>query len=229
MVPNGTNDKRLAVKKRKAGAAKSDFLASSSTRQRILDAAFKAFLKRGFDRTSTLEIATGAKVSKRELYAHFKNKGALFAAGIRGRTDTMRVPLVSPDLSTPAALEKTLQTFGVSLLTGVTHPHVLAVHRLVIAESVRTPELATILNREGREANVGALAEIIREAQAKDFLGAGDPRDLAAVFTSLLWGDLFNQLLLRVRKEPTGAEIATRARDATRAFLALHATKAEPR
>jgi AcrR family transcriptional regulator len=193
-----------------------------STRQRILDAAFKSFLKRGYDRTSTLEIATEAKVSKRELYAHFKNKEALFAAGIKHRTDQMRVPLVSPDISSPASLARTLHAYGVSLLTGVTHPHVLAVHRLVIAESMRSPSLATILDREGRQANANALIGLMRAAQARGFLDASDPSQLALVFSSLLWGDLFTRLLLRVEKPPSPDQIERRARDATHAFLELH-------
>ncbi len=36
---------------------------------RILDAAFEAFREKGYAATSTLEIATRARVSKRELYA----------------------------------------------------------------------------------------------------------------------------------------------------------------
>jgi AcrR family transcriptional regulator len=200
---------------------------SAPARQRILDAAFKAFLKRGYDRASTLEIATDAKVSKRELYAQFKNKEALFAAGIKHRTDKMRVPLISPDISSPASLARTLHAYGVSLLSGVTHPHVLAVHRLVIAESMRSPSLATILDREGRQANANALIELMRAAQARGFLDASDPSQLAVVFSSLLWGDLFTRLLLRVEKSPSPDEIDRRAREATRAFLELHERSAE--
>ncbi|HEY4834688.1 MAG TPA: TetR family transcriptional regulator, partial [Bradyrhizobium sp.] len=37
-------------------------------RTRILDAAFSAFMESGYAETSTLEIATRARVSKRELY-----------------------------------------------------------------------------------------------------------------------------------------------------------------
>ena len=193
-----------------------------SKRERILDAAFGAFLTKGFSGTSTLEIATRAKVSKRELYALFKNKEDLFAAGIKGRTDLMRTPLVSPDLSSAEALKKTLMAYGVSLLTGVTHPHVLAVHRLVIAEAQRAPELAAILDREGRQANVTALAATIRDAQARGLVGPGDPTALAHVFSAILWGDLFTRLLLRVEKEPSRAEIERRAREATATFLVLH-------
>ena len=193
-------------------------------RERILDAAFATFLTHGYAGASTLAIATRAKVSKRELYSYFESKADLFAAGIKGRTDLMRMPLVSPDLSGPAALADTLRAYGVSLLTGITHRHVLAVHRLVIAESQRSPELALILDREGRQTNVGALAEMIGEAQSRKLLRAGDPVALASLFSSLLWGDLFIKLLLRVEKSPSRKEIARRSREATDIFLKLYAS-----
>jgi len=40
----------------------------TKVRERILEAAFRAFRKSGYATTSTLEIATRARVSKRELY-----------------------------------------------------------------------------------------------------------------------------------------------------------------
>jgi AcrR family transcriptional regulator len=39
----------------------------AAVRERILEAAFAAFMKSGYAMTSTLEIATRARVSKREL------------------------------------------------------------------------------------------------------------------------------------------------------------------
>ena len=48
----------------KSGVADTD---EAPMRQRILEAAFSAFMERGFAETSTLEIATRAKASKREL------------------------------------------------------------------------------------------------------------------------------------------------------------------
>ena len=45
-----------------------------AVRRRILEAAFAAFTKSGYAAASTLEIATRARVSKRELYALVGNK-----------------------------------------------------------------------------------------------------------------------------------------------------------
>ena len=46
----------------------------TEVRERILDAAFTAFMKSGYAAASMLEIATRASVSKRELYALVGNK-----------------------------------------------------------------------------------------------------------------------------------------------------------
>src|SRR5260370_24916428 len=70
----------------------------TEVRARILDAAFAAFMKSGYTTTSTLEIATDARVSKRELYALVGNKKEILVAGIRAPATRLPVP---PDLPVP--------------------------------------------------------------------------------------------------------------------------------
>ena len=50
------------------------------TRQRILEAAYKLFRRKGFTRVGVDEIATAAIVTKRTLYYHFRSKDALLEA-----------------------------------------------------------------------------------------------------------------------------------------------------
>jgi AcrR family transcriptional regulator len=50
------------------------------TRQRILDAAYRQFRRRGYSRVGVDEIAAAAKLTKRTLYYDFKSKDALLAA-----------------------------------------------------------------------------------------------------------------------------------------------------
>ena len=61
-------------------------------RERILGAAMKAFMELGYAQTSTLEIATRAQVSKREIYALFGSKQAILAACVADRAQRMRLP-----------------------------------------------------------------------------------------------------------------------------------------
>ena len=51
---------------------------SRSRRERILDAAFTAFAKRGYRDTAVDDIATAAETSKGGIYFHFPSKEAIF-------------------------------------------------------------------------------------------------------------------------------------------------------
>ena len=195
---------------------------SSSIHERILQAAFTLFRERGFSSTSMLEIVTRARVSKRDLYALFNNKHAVLAAGISERAQQMRRPLdpaTAPQ--TRDGLATLLVEFGVSLLKTVCHPEVLTVFRLAIAESDRAPEISRALDCSGREANQKALIELIRKAQARGLVVAGDPDVLAGRYFAALLGGLQIQLLLRVRQTPSKREIDARARAATETLMAL--------
>jgi AcrR family transcriptional regulator len=53
---------------------------SQKTQQRILDASYLLFRRRGYTRVSMDEIAAAAAVTKRTLYYHFSSKDSLLAA-----------------------------------------------------------------------------------------------------------------------------------------------------
>jgi AcrR family transcriptional regulator len=199
--------------------------AEPSLRERVLKAAFGVFRKRGFSGASTLEIATRAKVSKRDLYALFGSKHAMLGACIKERAARMRRPieLAAPVPASSATVAATLVEFGTAILRVVSHPDVLTVHRLAIAESDRAPEIARALDRNGREANHAALAGWLAQAQAQGLIDAGDPAAMAAHFIATLWGGLLVQLLLRVREAPGTQEIEARAHAATDTILTLYA------
>ena len=190
-------------------------------RDRILDAAFAAFMKSGYAMTTTLEIATRACVSKRELYALVGNKQEMLIACISERAKRLNVPADLPMICDRETLEQVLASFGAKLVLEVSDPAVIAVFRLAIAEAVRAPEVAHALNSIGRAAARAALLRIMAESQASGLL-TGSPDELAEQFAGLLWRDLMVSLLLGVTERPSPNEIARRARDATVAFLQLH-------
>jgi AcrR family transcriptional regulator len=193
----------------------------AEVRARILDAAFAAFTKSGYAATSTLEIATRARVSKRELYALVGNKQEMLIACISARATRLQVPADLPVPHDREALAHVLASFGTQLLREITDPTVIAVFRLAIAEAVHAPEVAQTLDSIGRETSRAALRQIMARAQASGLLN-GRPAELAEQFGGLLWGNLMVSLLLRVAERPNSREVAARARDATAAFLQLH-------
>jgi AcrR family transcriptional regulator len=193
----------------------------TSVRARILDAAFQAFMKNGYAASSTLEIATRARVSKRELYALVGDKQAMLIECISARARRFRVPANFPLPRDHESLAQILAAFGTRLVREITDPTVIAVFRLAIAEAVNAPEVAQALDSIGREASRAALRQIMAQAQTSELL-EGRPAELAEQFGGLLWGNLMISLLLGVAKRPSLREITARARDATAAFLRLH-------
>jgi AcrR family transcriptional regulator len=195
---------------------------SAEVRERILAAAFEAFTERGYAATSTLEIATRARVSKRELYALVGNKQRMLITAIGERAKRLQVPADMPTLRDRATLAQVLTAFGIQLVREVSDPNVVAVFRLAIAEAVPAPEVARTLDSLGRETSRAALRQIMSEARAAGLID-GRPADLAEQFAGLLWRDLMISLLLGVAQRPTPRAIEARANDATKAFLRLHA------
>ena len=190
-------------------------------RQRILGAAFSAFMANGYAETSTLEIATRARVSKRALYELVGNKQEMLVACISERAQRLRVPTDLPEPRDRETLARALAAVGTQLLREISDPTVIAVFRLAIAEAVRAPEVARALDSIGGETSRAALREIMTRAQRAGIL-SGDPREMAEHFAGLLWGNLMVGLLLRVVDRPSPREFARRARNATAAFLRLY-------
>ena len=103
---------REALPRRKVWSRNENFLSSACVVSagdddmgaRILRAAFKAFTENGYAGTSTLQIATRAKVSKRDLYAIFANKQAMLVSCIKTRLEKMRIHPPGCCLPPPAKL-----------------------------------------------------------------------------------------------------------------------------
>jgi AcrR family transcriptional regulator len=200
---------------------------TTDVRSRILDAAFAAFMKSGYATTSTLEIATRARVSKRELYALVGNKQEILIACISERATRLKVPADLPVPHDRETLAQILTSFGAQLVREIADPTVITVFRLAIADAVRAPEVAQALDSIGRETSRAALRQIMSQAQASGLL-EGRPAELAEQFGGLLWGNLMVSLLLGVAERPSSRETTARARDAAAAFLQLHPLPGHP-
>jgi AcrR family transcriptional regulator len=213
--------KKPSQPRAKRGAAK---LAADvdSPRERILEAAMCAFMERGYAETSTLEIATRARVSKRELYALFGSKAAMLEACIGERVAHIQPPSDLPVLRDRDAFAVLLERFGAVFLKEICRPEVVAVYRLAIAEARRSPQVARTLDLAGQRASRDALCAILAPAQAGGIIAAGDLKAMAREYFALLWADLILGLLLRLGETPDAKEIAGRASRATDAFLRLH-------
>jgi AcrR family transcriptional regulator len=192
-------------------------------RRRILRAAFEEFMQRGYAGTSTLDIASRAKVSKRDLYAEFGSKHAMLEACIAERAERMRLPLQLPAPSDRDGVVATLVAFGATLLREAARPEVITVYRLAIGEAERSPDIARTLDTLGRAQTRQALSRLFVNGQSAGLIGPGNPGDMAEDFIALLWrGGLLMRLQLGTTAAPGAKECERRAENAAVSLLKLY-------
>jgi AcrR family transcriptional regulator len=186
-----------------------------SMRQRILDAAFTAFMRFGYGGASTSQIARLAQVSKRDLYALFGSKQAMLAGCVIERAARMRHQLTLPAPTSREGLNETLIAFGTAMLLEISQPEVLATYRLAILEAENAPDIALTLDRCGRQENAAAINGLMAEARSTGLLHGGEASDMAGLFMGvLLGGGFLVRLLMRVAAPPAEAEARQRAEQA---------------
>jgi AcrR family transcriptional regulator len=190
-------------------------------RDRILSAAMRTFMEYGFAAATTLEIATRAKVSKRELYALVGNKEQMLAACVAGRGRRMRLPEGFPAPADMASLESALRQYGIILLKELMDPDVLAVFRLGISESKRSPGIAASINEQGHKPANAALESLLRSAHTAKLLVGDDFHSMVAHYRGLLLADRMVYVLLGTVPPPSTTEIDRQAEEAAHLFLRL--------
>jgi AcrR family transcriptional regulator len=139
--------------------------------ERILDAAAKVFLERGFDGASIELIAETARSGKPTIYSRFPNKEALFAAACEYRITAKNARLRS-QRPAGATLEERLINIGAAIIRETLTEELIGLFRLAIAETHRFPELVASVSRMGRQRGVETVARLLAEvAEGGEFPG----------------------------------------------------------
>lgn len=138
-------------------------------RQRILEVATELFLAEGYGSTTIEAVAARAGISKRTFYHRFADKSALFAAVVHEIIEQIRPPADVP-LIEGASLPDILRRLAGLIVRAALLPQAIALHRLVMAESARFPELVRAVHGDGsaREAITligGLLGRELRDAK----------------------------------------------------------------
>ncbi|MCH7551379.1 MAG: TetR/AcrR family transcriptional regulator [Proteobacteria bacterium] len=208
----------------KAEAALKDADAETPTGKHLLivEAATRVFLDFGYGAASMDAIAAEAGVSKQTVYSHFGAKEALFEAIIEVKCDELMAP-GSLKLVPGQDHAETLAGVARRFLTTVLADPNSALFRVVIAESVRFPELAEAFYRAGPTTATETLAGYLAELGGQGVLAIADATASAKLFFAMLRGDLYMRRLLGLTPEPPAADIEAVVDEAVTAFLAAYA------
>jgi AcrR family transcriptional regulator len=159
-----------AAKKRPAGAGASrpgrpPRELAAQIEDRILDAATKVFLERGFEAASMEEIAEVAHAGKPTIYARFPGKQVLFTAVISRKLRQNRLESIA---ATGSTIEERLASIATALLHKVLVSEWIALLRWTAADARRVPDLAASVSRMARERGTESVAQLLAELARSD-------------------------------------------------------------
>ena len=138
--------------------------------ERVLDAARKLFLERGFEGASIDEIAQAARSGKQTIYARFSNKRELFTAVVL-RDVASKMAQAGSAVPSGATIEERLVSTGICLLHMTLENERMGLMRLAIAEAHRFPDLASTVSRTAFQLSTEAAAKLLGEMTQSDELG----------------------------------------------------------
>ena len=192
---------------------------------RILDAARKVFLERGFEGASIDEIAEVARSGKPTIYARFRDKRALFTAVVT-RDILSRISEFKAEVPTGATIEERLTSAASTLLHWGLDSERIALMRLAIAEARRFPDLASTVSRTARdlstELGVRLLGELTQSDELRS-LPAFAPerlRTTARFFLDLIAVPMLLRALFEVNLRTLDAEVDVHVARCVAFFLA---------
>lgn len=189
-----------------------------SRREAILDVAKGSFLNQGYAATTMSAIAAELGGSKGTLWSYFPSKEALFAAVIERATEEFRRQLTLV-LNPADDLDAALARFCRHYLTRVMSADGVALHRLVVAETSRFPEVGKIFYERGPRQTHLLLAKFIADAQQLGRLQDIDPIQAAQQLTWLCMAGHYQMLLTGAVNAVSAEDIAADVEAAMITFL----------
>ena len=134
---------------------------AGDVKARILDAAQRVFLKRGYQSASLDEIAETAPASKPTIYAHFPGKEALFEAVVaRVLGGLTNFEGFEPKGRT---VQDKLASLGIEVVERFIE-ETLGITRATIAEAERFPALSRHVHEAGRDQAAAAVSHVLSDA-----------------------------------------------------------------
>ena len=196
---------------------------AGDVKTRILDAAQRIFLKRGYQSASLDEVAEVAPASKPTIYAHFEGKEALFEAVVSRVVDGLT------DFEGFEPKGRTVQDKLASLGIEVVQrflDETIGVTRATIAEAERFPKLSRQVHEHGRDRAAAAVSDVLNDAAQTLTRGSKGPfsakRSLATsqIFMDLILLPMLMRALMGEGPKELRSELPAFVRERVSFFLA---------
>lgn len=187
-------------------------------RDKILQAARKVFLDKGFDRSPVDAIAKAARVSTGTVYIYFETKDLLFEAA----TDLVLAPYEGLfdeiDQMTEDA-EAVLTRFAEVYFRFLAEPEVRSIYRIVGMEAAKRPDMAARVHANAHRLIGAVLRRQLGRFDEAGALVAPDPAVAARLFQGMIEHSALTIPLLQGQGEPLHP-LGPYCAEAVRVFLA---------
>ncbi|HKS83928.1 MAG TPA: TetR/AcrR family transcriptional regulator [Pseudolabrys sp.] len=202
---------------RERGADKNGRSLSDAKRRAILRGAKGVFLREGFGGTSMDAVAARAGVSKMTVYRHFGSKEELFAGLITDLCN--RIVAVDLERIFRQRPEEALRRYAERIIDIVFAPETVELHRIVVAESKRFPNLGRFFYTYGPQVCIDVLVRYFERNRDNPRFRVSDPLRASEEFLELLRGYGHLRVLLGIDRRLARREIAARIEAAVRHVL----------
>lgn len=188
------------------------------TRSVLIDAANEQFKKAGYASTNINSIAQMAGVSTKTLYRLFPTKGDLFSEVVERRIGSFLIGVDEHSLEgleLRDGLERLLIAYGRLTLSLDT----IAITRLVISESERFPELATVFFQKAITRTSRAMERWLSAQRDKKAIALDDVAIATGMLRGMMTMEPQRAVMLGQLGEISDDEIVSRARRCCELFL----------
>src|SRR5579864_438122 len=166
---------------------------SDAKRRAILEVAREVFLAEGYAATSMSEIAARVGGSKATLYNYFRSKDELLEAFMADTCQSLAAAIfdkIAP-IGEGRSVRASLIELGTALLDFLLLDRIVAVHRLVVAEAGRFPELGRVYYEVGPRKGEARFTQFFERAMSAGHLPREDPHMAGQRFKDLVMSDVY--------------------------------------
>jgi AcrR family transcriptional regulator len=188
------------------------------TRAVILEAARQEFAAHGFAATSIENVARRAGVSTKTLYRIVPDKKTLFEATVTHRMDRF-VSGVSLRACEGGDIEAALPEALLACADLVLDPEVIALQRLILADSDKFPEIPETFYIKAMRRSVAALAEWLLVQKKRGLIVLDDVEAAAGMLLGMLVFQPQRDVMFGHKPPPTRGELELRAKTCSALFL----------
>jgi AcrR family transcriptional regulator len=196
---------------------------AGDVKARILDAAQRVFLTRGYQSATLDEIAETAPASKPTIYAHFPGKEALFEAVVARVIDGL-TDFEGFEPKGRSVPDK-LASLGIEVVERFIE-ETIGVTRATIAEADRFPALSRHVHEAGRDRAAAAVSHVLTDAThplsgaSKRPFGARRSLATAQIFMDLILLPMLMRALMGEGAKQLRSELPSFVRQRVSFFLA---------